>query len=215
MALCNSFFFQAVGLLFLRSRLQWRNILPPVHLPSRTIALLYFTFSLVHQNTIAAYVFCTVFANVQSDLGLPYVFAAHILGSRMGLCWWWGGGGVVRGVKAISEKKRTADLCSGPPADAAPLCHYQTSLYTPLFAYTCLQHENYYTWYPTNSFSTVLYVCLKLFTNLCLLARNGFSVYTLLQCCGSGMFISDPGFEFFTSLNPDPNFSFPDPHQKI
>jgi hypothetical protein len=35
---------------------------------------------------------------------------------------------VSRGVKAISEKKITAYLRSGPPAAAAPLCHYQTPL---------------------------------------------------------------------------------------
>jgi hypothetical protein len=35
------------------------------------------------------------------------------------------------------------------------------------------------------------------------------------QCCGYGMFIRDPGSDFFPSRIPDPNFSTPDPHQRI
>jgi hypothetical protein len=34
---------------------------------------------------------------------------------------------------------------------------------------------------------------------------------TYQQCCGSGMFIPDPGSDFFPSRIPDPNFSIPDP----
>jgi hypothetical protein len=40
---------------------------------------------------------------------------------------------------------------------------------------------------------------------------------TYIQCCGAGMFIPDPGSDFFSSRIPDPNFfSFrtPDRHQK-
>ncbi len=38
-----------------------------------------------------------------------------------------------------------------------------------------------------------------------------------IQCSGSGMFILDPGSEFFPSRIPDPNFSIriPDPYQNL
>ncbi len=37
------------------------------------------------------------------------------------------------------------------------------------------------------------------------------------QCCGSGMFIPDPGSDFFPSWVHDPNFFYPgwDPHKRI
>ncbi len=37
----------------------------------------------------------------------------------------------------------------------------------------------------------------------------GTSMYRYNQCCGSGMFISDPGSEFFPCRIPDPNFFNP------
>jgi hypothetical protein len=67
--------------------------------------------------------------------------------------------------------------------------------------------------YPTNSFSTVLYVCLGLFANLCLLAKkNDFCLH-----CAPVLRIRDvyPGSDFFI---PDPGSGFffiPDPHQRI
>ncbi len=41
-----------------------------------------------------------------------------------------------------------------------------------------------------------------------------------IQCCGSGMFIPDPGSDFFPSRNPEPGSELspsriPDPHQRI
>ncbi len=41
---------------------------------------------------------------------------------------------------------------------------------------------------------------------------------TVYQCCGSGMFIPDPRYEFFPSRIPDPNFfpsRIPNSHQRI
>jgi hypothetical protein len=93
MALCNSFFFywwvcffSAVvfnGATFCLLCTSFQN-----HCPS-----LFIFFPLCIKTLSRSRFFCTLFANVQSDLGLPSVFAAHILGFCMGLCWWgWGEG---------------------------------------------------------------------------------------------------------------------------